>query len=75
MVLGYPVAMEALAGGRTIGKMLPGLRVVRDDGGPIQCRSAAVWPDLPQPEPPGATTSPLPRSPVPPTIRPASPPR
>jgi uncharacterized RDD family membrane protein YckC len=38
--VGYPVAFETLAGGRTLGKMALGLRVVRDDGGPIRFRHA-----------------------------------
>ena len=40
--LGYPVAMETLTRGRTLGKMALGLRVVRDDGGPIAFRQALV---------------------------------
>ncbi len=40
MVLGYPVACETLSRGRTLGKMALGLRVVRDDGGPIRFRHA-----------------------------------
>jgi uncharacterized RDD family membrane protein YckC len=40
VLLGYPVAMETLAGGRTLGKLALGLRVVRDDGGPIGFRHA-----------------------------------
>ncbi|MGC7099049.1 RDD family protein [Amycolatopsis lurida] len=39
-LVGYPVLMETLAGGRTLGKMALGLRVVRDDGGPIRFRHA-----------------------------------
>lgn len=55
VVIGYPVTMEALAAGRTLGKYALGLRVVRDDGGPIRFRqamtrglvSAAIeWPGL-----------------------------
>ncbi|MFC7547952.1 RDD family protein [Plantactinospora sp. GCM10030261] len=55
VVVGYPVTMEALAGGRTVGKLAVGLRVVRDDGGPIRFRQAATrglvsaaveWPGL-----------------------------
>ncbi|WP_040406777.1 RDD family protein [Amycolatopsis nigrescens] len=38
--VGYPVLFEALSGGRTLGKMALGLRVVRDDGGPIRFRHA-----------------------------------
>lgn len=40
VALGYPVAMETLTRGRTLGKMSLGLRVVRDDGGPIRFRHA-----------------------------------
>ncbi|MCU1590595.1 MAG: domain containing protein [Frankiales bacterium] len=39
---GYPVAFESLLRGRTPGKMALGLRVVRDDGGPIGFRQAFV---------------------------------
>lgn len=39
---GYPILMEWLARGRTLGKMALGLRVVRDDGGPIGFRQALV---------------------------------
>jgi uncharacterized RDD family membrane protein YckC len=42
IVLGYPVAMETLWRGRTLGKAVMGLRVVRDDGGPIRFRHAFV---------------------------------
>lgn len=38
----YPVAMETLTRGRSLGKMALGLRVVRDDGGPITFRHALV---------------------------------
>jgi uncharacterized RDD family membrane protein YckC len=40
--LGYPVGFETLWRGRTPGKALMGLRVVRDDGGPIRFRHAFV---------------------------------
>jgi uncharacterized RDD family membrane protein YckC len=40
--VGYPVLFEALLRGRTPGKMALGLRVVRDDGGPIGFRHALV---------------------------------
>jgi uncharacterized RDD family membrane protein YckC len=55
VVVGYPVALETLAGGRTLGKLALGLRVVRDDGGPIRFRQALArglvaaaieWPGL-----------------------------
>ncbi|CAO5147684.1 putative membrane protein [Frankia sp. AiPs1] len=42
VVIGYPVACETLSRGRTLGKMALGLRVVRDDGGPIRFRHAFV---------------------------------
>ena len=38
----YPVAFETLLRGRTPGKAAMGLRVVRDDGGPIAFRQALV---------------------------------
>lgn len=41
-VLGYPVGFETLWRGRTLGKAAMGLRVVRDDGGPIRFRHALV---------------------------------
>jgi uncharacterized RDD family membrane protein YckC len=52
---GYPVAFETVSGGRTLGKLAMGLRVVRDDGGPIRFRHALTrnlvavaveWPGL-----------------------------
>jgi uncharacterized RDD family membrane protein YckC len=39
-LLGYPVVFETLTRGRTPGKLMLGLRVVRDDGGPITFRHA-----------------------------------
>jgi uncharacterized RDD family membrane protein YckC len=53
--IGYPVLLETLTGGRTLGKLAMGLRVVRDDGGPIRfrhaltralVRTALEWPGL-----------------------------
>ena len=38
VLIGYPVCSETLSGGRSLGKLAMGLRVVRDDGGPIQFR-------------------------------------
>ena len=38
--VGYPVTMETLTRGRTVGKLAVGLRVVRDDGGAIRFRHA-----------------------------------
>ncbi|HEX3829404.1 MAG TPA: RDD family protein [Sporichthyaceae bacterium] len=40
IVVGYPVVFETLTRGRSLGKMALGLRVVRDDGGPIRFRHA-----------------------------------
>jgi uncharacterized RDD family membrane protein YckC len=40
--IAYPVLLETLLSGRTLGKMALGLRVVRDDGGPIGLRHALV---------------------------------
>jgi uncharacterized RDD family membrane protein YckC len=42
VMAGYPIVMEWLTRGRTLGKMALGLRVVRDDGGPIGFRHALV---------------------------------
>jgi len=55
VLVGYPVLFETLSGGRTAGKFALGLRVVRDDGGPIRFRHALTrslvavaveWPGL-----------------------------
>ncbi|CAO5242948.1 RDD family protein [Frankia sp. AgKG'84/4] len=40
VLVGYPVTCETLSRGRTLGKMVMGIRVVRDDGGPIHFRHA-----------------------------------
>jgi uncharacterized RDD family membrane protein YckC len=42
VIVGYPVAFETLTRGRSLGKMALGLRVVREDGGPIRFRHALV---------------------------------
>jgi uncharacterized RDD family membrane protein YckC len=42
MLVGVPVAVETLSHGRSLGKLTCGLRVVRDDGGPIRFRHALV---------------------------------
>jgi uncharacterized RDD family membrane protein YckC len=42
VVLGYPLVLETLTRGRTLGKLAMGLRTVRDDGGPIRFRQALV---------------------------------
>ncbi|MGW0999571.1 RDD family protein [Streptomyces sp. NPDC002520] len=40
--VGGPIAVETLSHGRSLGKLALGLRVVRDDGGPIRFRHALV---------------------------------
>ncbi|HWN33069.1 MAG TPA: RDD family protein [Pseudonocardia sp.] len=40
--VGYPVTVESLTRGRSLGKLALGLRVVREDGGPIRFRHALV---------------------------------
>jgi uncharacterized RDD family membrane protein YckC len=42
VVLGYPISLETLWRGRTLGKAALGIRVVRDDGGPERFRHAAA---------------------------------
>ena len=51
----YPTTIETLTNGRSVGKMAMGLRVVREDGGPIRLRHALTrtlvgvaveWPGL-----------------------------
>jgi uncharacterized RDD family membrane protein YckC len=53
--IAYPTAMETMTNGRSLGKRALGLRVVREDGGPIRVRHALVralvgvaveWPGL-----------------------------
>ncbi|MEU4427341.1 RDD family protein [Actinoplanes sp. NPDC024001] len=39
-VLGYPTVVETLTNGRSLGKAIVGLRVIREDGGPIRMRHA-----------------------------------
>jgi uncharacterized RDD family membrane protein YckC len=55
VLVGYPAGLETLTHGRTVGKLVMGLRVVRDDGGPIRFRHALTralvrvaleWPGL-----------------------------
>jgi uncharacterized RDD family membrane protein YckC len=41
-LVGIPVAMETFTRGRSLGKLSMGLRVVRDDGGPIRMRQALI---------------------------------
>ncbi|MGW4567356.1 RDD family protein [Streptomyces sp. NPDC004561] len=42
VLVGGPIAVETLSHGRSLGKLALGLRVVRDDGGPIRFRHALV---------------------------------
>lgn len=42
IMIGYPTAVETLTRGRSLGKLIMGLRVVRDDGGAIRFRQALV---------------------------------
>ncbi|WP_052499115.1 RDD family protein [Streptomyces vietnamensis] len=42
VLVGAPIAVETLSHGRSLGKLAVGLRVVRDDGGPIRFRHALV---------------------------------
>jgi uncharacterized RDD family membrane protein YckC len=42
VLVGLPITIETLTRGRSPGKMAGGLRVVRDDGGPIRFRQALV---------------------------------
>jgi uncharacterized RDD family membrane protein YckC len=41
-LVGLPTVVETLTRGRSLGKLAAGLRVVRDDGGPIRVRQAFV---------------------------------
>ncbi|MGW7614107.1 RDD family protein [Streptomyces sp. NPDC054766] len=42
VLVGGPIVVETLSHGRSLGKLACGLRVVRDDGGPIRFRHALV---------------------------------
>jgi uncharacterized RDD family membrane protein YckC len=42
VMIGYPVLVETLTRGRSVGKLAMGLRVVREDGGPIRFRQALI---------------------------------
>ncbi|MEE6257274.1 RDD family protein [Plantactinospora sonchi] len=55
VLIGYPVLFETFNHGRSIGKLAVGLRVIRDDGGPVGFRQASTralvgvaveWPGL-----------------------------
>lgn len=40
--IGYPVLTEMLSGGRSLGRLVTGTRVVRDDGGPVHGRQSLL---------------------------------
>jgi len=40
LFVGYPTMVETLTRGRSVGKIVAGLRVVRDDGGPVRFRQS-----------------------------------
>jgi len=42
IIVGLPTLLETLTRGRSLGKMAAGLRVVRDDGGPVRFRHSFV---------------------------------
>jgi uncharacterized RDD family membrane protein YckC len=42
ILIGIPITVETLTRGRSLGKLAAGLRVVRDDGGPIRARHALI---------------------------------
>ncbi|MBU7598652.1 RDD family protein [Streptomyces sp. P38-E01] len=42
VLIGVPVAVETLTAGRSLGKLVCGLRAVREDGGPVRFRHALV---------------------------------
>lgn len=51
VLVGVPATSEALTRGRTLGKLVMGLRVVRDDGGPVSSRHTLTralvgWPEI-----------------------------
>jgi len=42
VLVGLPVTVESLSRGRSLGKLAAGLRVVRDDGGPVRFRQSLI---------------------------------
>jgi uncharacterized RDD family membrane protein YckC len=42
IIVGWPTLIETLTRGRSLGKLAAGLRVVRDDGGPVRFRHSFV---------------------------------
>ncbi|MFF3273423.1 RDD family protein [Streptomyces chrestomyceticus] len=42
VLVGVPIVVETLSHGRSLGKLVCGLRVVREDGGPVRFRHALV---------------------------------
>lgn len=42
LLVGVPTAVETLSRGRSLGKLAMGIRIVRDDGGPVRLRQALL---------------------------------
>jgi uncharacterized RDD family membrane protein YckC len=42
LLFGLPIIVETVTRGRSLGKLAAGIRVVRDDGGPIRARQALI---------------------------------
>lgn len=42
LLVGVPTAVETLTRGRSLGKLAAGIRIVRDDGGPVRFRHAVL---------------------------------
>jgi len=42
VMIGLPILIETMTRGKSLGKLAAGLRVVRDDGGPIRARHALI---------------------------------
>lgn len=42
VLVGLPVTVETLSRGRSLGKLAAGIRIVRDDGGPVRFRHAFI---------------------------------
>ena len=42
VLVGYPVLFETLTRGKSLGKLIFGLRVVREDGGPVRFRQSLI---------------------------------
>ena len=42
LFLGVPIAVETLTNGQSLGKLAVGIRIIRDDGGPVRLRHATI---------------------------------